>query len=45
MTFSQSNTRYQAQKENPNCWSFHKVDGGYFCFYCSQALNTYLNQR
>ena len=45
MRYSEAETRYQAQKENPDCWLFYKVAGGYACFYCSQALSTYLNQR
>ena len=45
MRYSDAETRYQAQKENPDCWSFYKVEGGYACFYCGSALNQWLNQR
>ncbi len=45
MRYSDAKTRYQAQKENPDCWSFYKVEGGYACFYCGSALNQWLNQR
>ena len=45
MRYSDAETRYQAQKENPDCWSFYKVEGGYACFYCAQALFQWLNQR
>jgi len=45
MKFSEATTRYQAQKENPDCFSFYKVEGGYACFYCWQSLNTWRNQK
>jgi hypothetical protein len=45
MTYSDAQTRYAAQKENPHCFAFYKVEGGYICFYCSQALQTYRAQR
>ena len=45
MTFSNQPTRYKAQKENPECFAFYKVEGGYMCFYCTQALNQYKQQR
>jgi hypothetical protein len=45
MRFSDATTRYQAQKQNPDCFTFIKVEGGYACFYCSQALQTYKAQK
>ena len=45
MRFSESTTRYQAIKKNPDCFSFHKVEGGFACFYCAQALAQWLNQK
>ena len=45
MIFSKAKTRYQAQKENPDCFSFYKVEGGYACFYCWQRLRTWRNQK
>ena len=45
MRYTVAKTRYQAQKENLDCFSFYKTEGGYVCFYCWDALNTYKNQR
>lgn len=45
MIFSRATTRYLAMKENPDCFSFYRVDGGYVCFFCHQAKNTWLNQH
>ena len=45
MRFSTAKTRYKAQKENPDCFSFYRVEGGYVCFYCAQALRQYIQQR
>lgn len=45
MRFSDATTRYQAQKENSDCFAFYRVEGGYACFYCAQALYTWRNQK
>ena len=45
MKYAYVKTRYQAQKENPDCFSFHKIEGGYACFYCYQSLQTFKNQK
>jgi hypothetical protein len=45
MRYSTQETRYKAQKENPDCFAFYKVEGGYACFYCYQALTTYKQQK
>ncbi len=44
MKFYECETRYQAVKNNPDCFSFYKVEGGYACFYCMQSLKTWLGQ-
>jgi hypothetical protein len=45
MRFSDAKTRYEAQKQNPDCFSFYKIEDGYVCFYCAQALHTWKNQN
>jgi len=42
MIFSNAQTRYAAQKENPDCFSFHKVEDGYVCFFCEVQKNNWL---
>jgi len=44
MIFSTEKTRYLAQKNNPQCFSFYKVSGGFMCFFCAQSLQNWLNQ-
>ena len=45
MIYTDAKTRYQAQKQNPTCFAFYKVEDGYVCFYCAQALHTWKNQK
>jgi hypothetical protein len=45
MRYTTAQTRYKAQKENPDCFAFYKTTEGYACFYCWQTLQTYKNQR
>jgi len=45
MRYSTAKTRYEAIRDNPDCFSFHRVEGGFICFYCAQALQTWLNQK
>ena len=46
MIYSSQKTRYLAQKENPSCFAFYKAwEGGFYCFYCAQALHTWKNQK
>lgn len=45
MRYSTASTRYQAMKNNPDCFSFYKVEGGFACFYCAQSLAQWLNQK
>jgi len=46
MVYSDQKTRYLAQKENPHCFAFYRAwHGGFYCFFCAQALHTYKNQK
>lgn len=45
MRFSEVPTLYQAMKQNEDCFSFHRVEGGFVCFYCVQALVQWFNQN
>ena len=45
MIYSTQRTRYKAQQENPNCFAFYKVEGGYMCFFCWDTLSNWRQQR